>query len=63
MESRSTPADPEGSPQSTVSRSSPDSAHQLTQIEDIAPIVLFLASGGWWITEQTILANGGYTTR
>ena len=37
--------------------------NQLTQIDDIAPIVLFLASGGWWITGQTILANGGYTTR
>lgn len=36
---------------------------QLTQIEDIAPIVRFLASEGWWITGQTIFANGGYTTR
>ena len=36
---------------------------QLTQIEDIAPIVRFLATEGWWITGQTILANGGYTTR
>ncbi|SDG87781.1 SDR family oxidoreductase [Pseudonocardia oroxyli] len=35
---------------------------QLTQIEDIAPIVRFLASEGWWITGQTIFANGGYTT-
>lgn len=37
--------------------------NQLTQIEDIAPIVRFLATDGWWITGQTILANGGYTTR
>ncbi|MGP5637336.1 SDR family oxidoreductase [Corynebacterium variabile] len=37
--------------------------NQLTQIEDIAPIVRFLASEGWWITGQTIFANGGYTTR
>lgn len=37
--------------------------NQLTQIEDIAPIVRFLATEGWWITGQTILANGGYTTR
>lgn len=37
--------------------------NQLTQIEDIAPIVLFLATDGWWITGQTIFANGGYTTR
>jgi NAD(P)-dependent dehydrogenase (short-subunit alcohol dehydrogenase family) len=37
--------------------------NQLTQIEDIAPIVRFLATDGWWITGQTIFANGGYTTR
>lgn len=37
--------------------------NQLTQIEDIAPIVTFLAMEGWWITGQTIFANGGYTTR
>lgn len=36
---------------------------RLTQIEDIAPIVTFLATDGRWITGQTILANGGYTTR
>ncbi len=36
---------------------------QLTKIEDIAPIVDFLATDGWWITGQTIFANGGYTTR
>lgn len=37
--------------------------NQLTRIEDIAPIVRFLATEGWWITGQTIFANGGYTTR
>lgn len=37
--------------------------NQLTQIEDIVPIVRFLATDGWWITGQTIFANGGYTTR
>ena len=37
--------------------------NQLTKIEDIAPIVRFLSTEGWWITGQTILANGGYTTR
>ena len=36
---------------------------QLTQIEDIVPIVRFLSTEGWWITGQTIFANGGYTTR
>jgi NAD(P)-dependent dehydrogenase (short-subunit alcohol dehydrogenase family) len=35
----------------------------LTSIEDIVPIVRFLATDGWWITGQTIFANGGYTTR
>ncbi|MFI1258129.1 SDR family oxidoreductase [Streptomyces netropsis] len=37
--------------------------NQLTKIEDIAPIVTFLATDGWWITGQTLFANGGYTTR
>ncbi|MGW4069421.1 SDR family oxidoreductase [Nocardia grenadensis] len=36
---------------------------QLTQIEDIAPIVHFLCTQGRWITGQTLFANGGYTTR
>lgn len=35
----------------------------LTDIRDIAPLVQFLISEGWWITGQTIFANGGYTTR
>lgn len=35
----------------------------LTEIGDIAPIVKFLVTDGWWITGQTIFANGGYTTR
>lgn len=35
----------------------------LTHIEDIVPLVKFLVSDGWWITGQTILANGGYTTK
>lgn len=37
--------------------------NQLTQIEDIAPLVKFLTTDGWWINGQTIFANGGYTTR
>ncbi|WP_420429726.1 SDR family oxidoreductase [Algiphilus sp.] len=36
---------------------------ELTKVEDIEPIVRFLATDGWWITGQTIFANGGYTTR
>lgn len=35
----------------------------LTKIEDIEPLVRFLVTEGWWITGQTIFANGGYTTR
>ncbi|MFC3061234.1 SDR family oxidoreductase [Paenirhodobacter populi] len=35
----------------------------LTDIEDIVPYVRFLVSEGWWMTGQTILVNGGYTTK
>ena len=35
----------------------------LTDIVDIAPIITFLATDGWWITGQCLFANGGYTTR
>lgn len=35
----------------------------LTDIKDIAPLLEFLVTDGWWITGQTIFANGGYTTR
>ncbi len=35
----------------------------LTDIADIVPLVKFLVTDGWWITGQTIFANGGYTTR
>ena len=37
--------------------------NRLTRIEDIAPIVRFLATGGNWITGKSIFAHGGYTTR
>jgi hypothetical protein len=36
---------------------------KLTNINDIAPIVRFLVTEGWWINGQTIFADGGYTTR
>lgn len=36
---------------------------ELTKIEDIVPLTRFLVTDGWWITGQTIFANGGYTTR
>ena len=48
---------------STAAALSKYSKKGLTDIEDIAPIVRFLVTEGWWITGQTIFANGGYTTR
>ena len=35
----------------------------LTDIEDIVPYIRFMVSEGWWMTGQTILINGGYTTK
>ena len=35
----------------------------LTHIEDIIPYIRLLVSEGWWMTGQTILVNGGYTTK
>ncbi|RDJ19797.1 short chain dehydrogenase [Bosea caraganae] len=35
----------------------------LTDIEDIVPFIRLLVSDGWWMTGQTILVNGGYTTK
>lgn len=35
----------------------------LTDIEDVVPFIRHLVSEGWWITGQTILINGGYTTK
>lgn len=34
---------------------------RLTKIEDIVPIIRFLATEGYWITGQTIYASGGFT--
>lgn len=42
---------------------SPFSKTGLTDIEDIAPWIRFLVTDGWWMTGQTILVNGGYTTK
>lgn len=47
----------------TASALSPFSKTGLADIEDIVPLIRFLVSDGWWITGQTILANGGYTTK
>lgn len=35
----------------------------LTDIEDVVPFIRHLVSDGWWVTGQTILINGGYTTQ
>lgn len=35
----------------------------LTEPQDIVTLVQYLVTDGWWITGQTILANGGYTTK
>ncbi|HBS84367.1 SDR family oxidoreductase [Vreelandella alkaliphila] len=47
----------------TAAALSPFSKTGLTDIEDIAPWILFMVSSGWWMTGQTILVNGGYTTK
>ena len=47
----------------TAAALSPFSETGLTHIEDVVPFVRHLVSDGWWITGQTILINGGYTTK
>ncbi|MFS4437399.1 SDR family oxidoreductase [Paracoccaceae bacterium GXU_MW_L88] len=47
----------------TAAALSPFTKTGLTHIEDIAPWILFMVSDGWWMTGQTILVNGGYTTK
>ena len=42
---------------------SPFSRTGLTDIEDVVPFIRHLVGEGWWITGQTILINGGYTTK
>ncbi|MBH3278259.1 SDR family oxidoreductase [Serratia marcescens] len=42
---------------------SPFSQTGLTDIEDVVPFIRHLVSDGWWVTGQTILINGGYTTK
>ncbi|AWP85492.1 SDR family oxidoreductase [Bordetella bronchiseptica] len=42
---------------------SPHSPTGLTHIEDVVPFIRHLVSDGWWITGQTLLINGGYTTK
>ncbi len=54
---------PAESPESIAYHKASSMSGRLTEIEDIAPIVRFLATEGRWITGQTLFANGGYTTR
>lgn len=54
---------PQETPERVEFHKSQAMGNQLTQIEDIAPIIRFLATEGWWITGQTIFPNGGYATR
>jgi NAD(P)-dependent dehydrogenase (short-subunit alcohol dehydrogenase family) len=42
---------------------SPSSKTGLTDIEDVVPFIRHLVTEGWWITGQTLLINGGYTTK
>jgi len=51
------------SPEAVAYHKSASALGGLTNIRDIAPLVEFLVTDGWWITGQTIFANGGYTTR
>jgi NAD(P)-dependent dehydrogenase (short-subunit alcohol dehydrogenase family) len=36
---------------------------ELTQPGDIVPWIRFLLTDGWWLNGQTVLVNGGFTTR
>lgn len=47
----------------TASALSKFSKTGLTDIEDIVPFIRFLVTDGWWMTGQTVLVNGGYTTK
>jgi NAD(P)-dependent dehydrogenase (short-subunit alcohol dehydrogenase family) len=47
----------------TAAALSPFSPTGLTHIQDVVPFIRHLVSDGWWITGQTLLINGGYTTR
>lgn len=47
----------------TAAALSPFSPTGLTDIQDVVPFIRHLVSDGWWVTGQTILINGGYTTK
>ncbi|MET7638412.1 SDR family oxidoreductase [Streptomyces sp. NPDC005438] len=54
---------PQETPERVEFHKSQALGNRLTLVEDIAPLVRFLATEGGWITGQTLFANGGYTTR
>lgn len=54
---------PQETPERVEFHRSQAMGNQLTKIEDIVPIITFLATEGWWFTGQTMFPNGGYTTR
>ena len=54
---------PQETPERVEFHKSQAMGNQLTHIGDIAPIIEFLATDGWWFTGQTMFPNGGYTTR
>lgn len=47
----------------TAAALSPFSKTGLTDTKDVIPFIRHLVTDGWWITGQTILINGGYTTK
>lgn len=54
---------PQETPERVEFHKSQAMGDRLTQIEDIVPVVRFLATDGRWFTGQTLFPNGGYTTR
>ncbi|MCV7191743.1 SDR family oxidoreductase [Mycolicibacterium brumae] len=54
---------PQETPERVEFHKSQAMGNRLTQITDIAPLVVFLAGDGHWTTGQTLFVNGGYTTR
>ncbi|OXM46457.1 short chain dehydrogenase [Amycolatopsis thailandensis] len=54
---------PQETPERVEFHKSQAKGGRLTEIEDIVPIIRFLATDGAWFTGQTLFPNGGYTTR
>ncbi|MFK0250591.1 SDR family oxidoreductase [Amycolatopsis azurea] len=54
---------PQETPERVEFHKSQAKGGRLTKIEDIVPIIRFLATDGGWFTGQTLFPNGGYTTR